>query len=242
MGFRYATRGDTQGIKRLWHEAFPDDDGELFFSKEYAPEKTIVYAADGEILSMFHLQERSLWFNGVEIPACYLLGGATDSRFRGKGLFAGLIERIVADLDRLCIPLAFLIPAGAGLSDYYKRFGFMDCCSLVPVGGHKVIHKAGKQDYQRILELYNSCFSSRLVRTELDFELIAQEYGVYITDKGYIVKDGRGILEQVPPGERENVLQRALIKVIRPDLYSVLDNLNMDNESLEKPYINLLHN
>ena len=114
-------------LKKLWKEAFGDDDRyiDFFFNNRFRGENTFVYMKNGFPVSMATVLNASLYCNGAFLPAGYIYGVATSAVHRGKGLSTAILEHING-----IYPATFLVPAAGELFDFYKKRGFTPAFSL----------------------------------------------------------------------------------------------------------------
>lgn len=115
---------DELACKRLWKEAFgdPDDFIDRFLIRYYS-RRRVLSVCDGErMLSMLHL----IPFRSEAGRTLYLYGVATAADHRGRRLASGLMDEALERARREDCDLLMLIPAEAGLRDFYGRFGFRE--------------------------------------------------------------------------------------------------------------------
>jgi len=112
----------TADLRKLWQEAFGDPDAftDLFFTKGYSPERCHCIIENGVPVSALY------WFDcelkGHKIA--YIYGVATLKSHRGKGLAGQLLEQAHSLLRQRGYAGAILVPRGASLFDFYRKFGY----------------------------------------------------------------------------------------------------------------------
>lgn len=126
MELRHADKRDLAGISNLWDKCFPGDEDfkEYFLAEIFDPQRTMIFDDDGQVVSMAHILPMHIDYHSKIIPAGYIFAVGTDPAYRGKGLAAGLMERIFMELRQTGIPLAILVPQKDSLFEYYRRSGF----------------------------------------------------------------------------------------------------------------------
>ena len=123
---RLSKESDRKNIIDLWHEAFGDSQAEIEFFLDNCPkaENTLVYEADGRIVSMLFLLEGEMQIKNKSYPSYYLYAACTLNEYRGRGLMAellGFAKKTAADRDFYFI---CLLPADKSLYNYYEKFGY----------------------------------------------------------------------------------------------------------------------
>lgn len=123
---RYSDKSDLKDIISLWKEAFGDTEDEIMFfiSNKYKPENTLVYEADGQIVSMLFLLEGEMKINNSRYPSYYLYAACTLNKYRGKGFMSSLLdfaEKTAYDRGYYYI---CLLPASKSLYTYYEKYGY----------------------------------------------------------------------------------------------------------------------
>lgn len=109
-------------MKRLWKEAFGDDDGFIrsFFTAAYDPGRCRVALREGTVQGML------FWFDcmmdGKRIA--YLYGVATAAEAQGQGIASGLLENVHSLLATCGYFGVMLVPASAELSRFYEKRGY----------------------------------------------------------------------------------------------------------------------
>ncbi len=197
MELRFAN--DTDNLQELWQTCFPPDDGEPFFTREYARERALVVENDdGLIVSMLHFTLQTLTMWNVEIPVAYMLGVCTHPEYRKQGLAGDLVEQLLFELHLRKIPLAVLIPENEGVVRFYEKYGFCQ------VGIRQNIENTVIDNVQpvtvglsKINEQYEKCFGAvpHLRRTNEQWKSIAAEYRIEAFADGYCAYDGDNLLE-----------------------------------------------
>lgn len=116
------TANDILALKQLWQEAFgdPADFTDLFFSAGFSPDRFHCIREKGLPVSALY------WFDctlqGHKIA--YIYGVATLKSHRGKGLAGQLLNETHSLLRKRGYAGAVLVPHGASLFDFYRKFGY----------------------------------------------------------------------------------------------------------------------
>ncbi|MDR2679544.1 MAG: GNAT family N-acetyltransferase [Tannerella sp.] len=123
---------DKPEVAALWQEVFHDS-GEftdLFFSRVYKPENTLVTKKDNGIIAALQMIPYEIkTANGI-LPSAYVCGVCTRPSERGKGVMKALMTDAMAVMRQRGYAVSILIPAEAWLFEFYRRFGYshpVDC-------------------------------------------------------------------------------------------------------------------
>ena len=118
----YPTREQTEGLCRLWQEAFGDDDAFLdtFWSTGFSADRCRCITVDGEVAAALY------WFDCRcdSVPMAYLYAVATAKKHRGKSLCHHLMEDTHALLKALGYAGSILVPGEPGLFAMYEKMGY----------------------------------------------------------------------------------------------------------------------
>lgn len=106
-------------LRYLWRKCFGDPQHyeDFYFDKVYA--NNIVYAIKDK--GMIHVNSYRCKVMGREMSLPYIVGVATDERYRRQGVMRSLLDKVLSDLHEQCVPFAYLMPAK---EEYYLPFGF----------------------------------------------------------------------------------------------------------------------
>ena len=123
----YPTREQTEGLCKLWQEAFGDTDTFLdaFWSTAFSSDRCRCITIDGQVAAALY------WFDCSceNKPMTYLYAVATAKKHRGKGLCRALMEDTHELLKSLGYGGSILVPGDAGLFAMYEAMGY------APFGG-----------------------------------------------------------------------------------------------------------
>jgi len=118
--------GDTAEMISLWQTTFQDSDEfvNLFFSRVYRPENTLVIKNEGRIVSALQMIPYEIKTAGTIIPSAYVCGVCTLTLERGKGFMKTLMNEAMDDMRQKGYGVSTLIPAHPWLFDIYRNFGY----------------------------------------------------------------------------------------------------------------------
>ena len=118
---------DREEMISLWQTTFQDSDefAEMFFSRAYKPENTLVIKKDGKIISALQMIPYEIKNGDDIIPAAYVCGVCTLTFERGKGLMKILMNEAMDVMRRKGYGISTLIPAHPWLFDIYRKYGYI---------------------------------------------------------------------------------------------------------------------
>jgi GNAT superfamily N-acetyltransferase len=224
---------ETDDLRPLWDTAFQPD--EVFFSRDYRPEKALIFTDGANPVSMLHILPRVLLMGNQILQVGYIMGVATHPAYRKQGLAGELIAAAVKIIEEQGFDCAMLIPASAALARYYDRFGltvrgWMPKAEGIPQG----VRPAGVNDIPKLAALYCRMFPYRVERGAFEWETILLEYTVLIGESGYTISDGDILHERVPVPPDSPACERAAC--MKP--YTVQAEKLLTER---QPYVNLLY-
>jgi len=166
MKIDYPSHIQIPALRRLWQEAFGDEDAFLdnFFSLGFSFDRCRCLTVDGQVAAALY------WFDctcGSKTYA-YLYAVATDLRFRGQGLCHRLMEDTHTLLQQRGFAGAILVPATDALFSLYAGMGY------TPFGGMDR-HTYTAQGAPAQTELLTASEYARLRRQYLPTGGVAQE-------------------------------------------------------------------
>lgn len=128
MRIDYPTEEQIPKLKKLWQEAFGDDDAflEQFYAIAFAPDRCRCVSIEGEPVAALYWFDCQL--NGK--PIAYLYAVATRAAHRGKGLCRALMENAHSHLAYLGYAGAVLVPGAESLFRMYEALGYRTCCKI----------------------------------------------------------------------------------------------------------------
>lgn len=113
---------DIQALRKLWKQAFGDDDAFLdaFFHTCFSAQRCRCVTVDGSLVGALYWMDCTC--RGKKMA--YLYAIATDPEFRGKGICRGLMENTHRHLQALGYAGAILVPGEASLFAMYSKMGY----------------------------------------------------------------------------------------------------------------------
>lgn len=112
---------------RIWKASFPQDPPEAaadFLREQFRPEECLVYQENGQPVSMVFMLPAEFMVGGDRLPVQYIYAAATLPEYRGRGLFAALLDAAFTQARTHGQVASFLRPGEPGLERYYSRFGY----------------------------------------------------------------------------------------------------------------------
>lgn len=124
MNIRYSEFSDKEELKKIWFECFSDscEFVDWNFENNYSPENVMLVEDNGKIVSNLHIIPYEIAFSKNVLKGAYISAVATPKEDRGKGYNKMLINKVLDELEKKDIDIAFLVPAIEG---YYEKFGFI---------------------------------------------------------------------------------------------------------------------
>lgn len=144
---------DTAALRRLWKQAFGDEDAFLdaFFATGYSPERCLCATEDG------HLAAAAYWFDVSrgDKKLAYIYAVATDEIFRGRGICHRLMESIHVQLAGSGYDGAVLVPGSESLFRLYEtmgyqRFGPMERITCEATESLLPLERISKEEFARL--------------------------------------------------------------------------------------------
>ena len=182
-------------LYELWARVFNEDRAWLdrFFSLRYAPHNIFVARVDGVLASALHALPASYVQGGCESPCAFIVGAATDERYRRRGLMATLLEAAASSCQK---PIT-LFPAVRG---FYEANGYTTTSSLLSFdleeepGPHASPHPAQWQTLDRIYRAANER-EGYLVRDKAAWAFLGEGYQTVSIDDAYAFINGEVAVE-----------------------------------------------
>ena len=128
MRIDFPTPSQIPQLRRLWKEAFSDEDAFLdqFFSTAFSSRRCRCVELDGQIAAGLYWLD--CWYNGGKIA--YIYAVATGQTYRGQGLCAALMADTHTLLTQLGYAGAILVPGDEGLFRMYGKMGYQTCSHI----------------------------------------------------------------------------------------------------------------
>lgn len=116
-------RSEIPALRRLWQEAFSDEDGflDIFFSTAFSPDRCLFLKRDNAIASALYWLDCSA--GGRKYA--YIYAVATAKSHRGQGLCRELMALAHQTLRETGYAGAILVPGGEPLFAMYEKLGYI---------------------------------------------------------------------------------------------------------------------
>lgn len=124
MRIHYLKGEEKKRSRKLWKEAFPEDSqefGDYYYTEKTKDNEILVLEEQEKVVSMLHRNPYNLALGKQSAKCDYIVGVATDERYRRKGYMRQLMERALRDMYAEKMPFCFLMPAFEAL---YLPFAF----------------------------------------------------------------------------------------------------------------------
>lgn len=134
---RHGSADDIPKLKRLWKDAFGDEDSYInaFFDALFAEENVLLAEENGMLSGASFFLPARLWADGTSRKLRYVYALATDARCRGRGIARELLRQ-AGQLYQA--PLVAEPADGALAEGFYAPLGYQACfyltCRCVNIG------------------------------------------------------------------------------------------------------------
>lgn len=128
MRFDYPTNAMIPELRRLWQQAFGDDDAFLdaFFSTGFSCCRCRCATENGSLAAALYWFECSC----EDAKIAYLYAVATDQAFRRRGVCRALMEDTHTILKKQGYSGAVLVPGATSLAGVYSPLGYRYCTQI----------------------------------------------------------------------------------------------------------------
>ena len=172
---------DIERAKDIWRENFTDSEEEIdfYFKTIYKDKNFLLLEEDSEIKASLHENPYDICFNRNILPSFYIVGVAVSPEYRGKGYMRKLLNHSLKNALSNNRDIVFLSPIN---TEIYSNFGFGYISGLehyelkledIPfnsINRDIEIKKAGEEDFNSIIELYNKKMKNSNIYLERDKE------------------------------------------------------------------------
>lgn len=124
----FSEHTDRDGIIKLWHEAFGDDEIYINTFLNETDFKLLCFTDDGKPVSMLFLLPGEAVSDEIVSKAYYLYAACTLSEYRGRGLMTRLLKEARSYAFKNRASYIFLMPGEESLCEYYFKRGFKCVC------------------------------------------------------------------------------------------------------------------
>lgn len=156
-------------FRRLWKTCFHDPQAyeDFYFQSTYSRNKVLAAAEDGAIRGMIHLNPYLLKVGDVKRKLHYIVGVATDPKFRRQGIMREMLTKVMQDMADAGEVFTYLMPADVS---YYEPFNF------VKVSGFEEVEMYGEEGESHIQPLM---FKDYVKATKFANDYYDNRYKVY---------------------------------------------------------------
>lgn len=130
MDFRVINANNLPEVMKLWDYCFEKNDTPFFkwYFDEYCLKQNMILGAydkaTGKLMNMLHLNPYTINLRNQNIKVSYIVGVATAPEFRGRHLFAKLLDTLFTVLRAQRQAFVLLMPINAGI---YRPYNFEFC-------------------------------------------------------------------------------------------------------------------
>ena len=170
---------DIERAKDIWRENFTDSEEEIdfYFKTIYRDNNFLMLEENGEIKASLHENPYDISFNGNILPSFYIVAVAVSPEYRGKGYMRKLLNHSLKNALSNNRDIVFLSPIN---TEIYSNFGFgyisglehyklkLDDIPFNSIDRDIEIKKAGEEDFNNIIELYNKKMKNTNIYLERD--------------------------------------------------------------------------
>ena len=170
---------DIEKAKDIWRENFTDSEEEIdfYFKTIYKDKNFLLLEEASEIKASLHENPYDISFNGNILPSFYIVAVAVSPEYRGKGYMRKLLNHSLKNALSNNRDIVFLSPIN---TEIYSNFGFgyisglehyklkLDDIPFNSINRDIEIKKAGEEDFNNIIELYNKKMKNTNIYLERD--------------------------------------------------------------------------
>jgi predicted acetyltransferase len=162
----FAQETQKQDIIHIWQTSFPEDSQEfieMYFSRKYKKENTLVYILDNKIVSCLQILPYTIKFYNQTCKLSYISGAATLPNYKNNGFMGKLLSQSFTEMRNRDDIFTILIPQETWLIKFYQKYGYTPCFeySLTPIS------------------LEENCFSDVFSILELDKTHLDEAHNYY---------------------------------------------------------------
>lgn len=210
MDFRIINDETLPKIMELWDYCFEKNDTPFFkwYFNEYCLKENMVLGGfdekSGNLMNMLHLNPYTINLRGRDLKLPYIVGVATAPEYRGRHLFAPLLETAFSVLRAQGQAFVLLMPISAGIYrpyqfDYcYYRHRYEMPLAALPKGdkvSDMTLHRIGLENAEVFQKVYDTVTAAYHGVVKRDFKnwlyLLAVHQGEQI--KAVLVKRGEKV-------------------------------------------------
>ena len=188
---------DIERAKDIWRENFTDSEEEIdfYFKTIYRDKNFLMLEENGEIKASLHENPYDICFNRNILPSFYIVGVAVSPEYREKGYMRKLLNHSLKNALSNNKDIVFLSPIN---TEIYSSFGFGYISGLehyelkledIPfnsINRDIEIKKAGEEDFNSIIELYNKKMENSNIYLKRDHSYLTRIKGEIENENGKI--------------------------------------------------------
>lgn len=129
---QFAQPSMVPALKGIWKECFGDPDAyiDLYFTRRFRPENTLVTVINGEPAAMLSMLPCEISADTGPFSARYIYAVATLPAARGKGHSSALLEYAHRWMRKNGVDISLLVPAQQSLFQFYRKRGYLPAFSV----------------------------------------------------------------------------------------------------------------
>lgn len=165
-----ANEQQLQQVRNLWKDCFHDTKEymDFYFSWKTKDNEILGLYDDDKLISMLHLNPYEIMMNQKKRQSYYIVGVATDSNYRKRGLMRRLLTEALNQMYEEKVPFTYLMPAKEAI---YLPFDFR----IVTMQKRLSIPVAKIQSMQRKNDLQAASLLTDHQTTGLEYAVIQSE-------------------------------------------------------------------
>lgn len=177
-----------EAVRKLWELCFGDDPAfvDLYFSRRYSDEVNVAAGENENVIAALQMIPYEMTYYGKFLPVSYISGACTHPDYRSKGVMKELLAESHRRMYENGVIFSILIPAGAGLFDYYSKAGYFPAFSdrIVrtkvgsPAGNDPVKFEKYESDPSGVYSFFERKMAERnccIQHSETDFSIILDD-------------------------------------------------------------------
>lgn len=156
--------------RTLWRNCFGDSElyMDYYFGEKCKDSKIFVDVEDSHIVSMVYLNPYDLMWQGQKVRSYYIVGVATEDKYRKQGRMRKLLEQAFKEMKAEGIPFTYLMPANRKI---YEPFGFEIVYKQKRIRASGIEEKLINKAKTTEMETVNSGVSIRMIGELIEAEL-----------------------------------------------------------------------
>ena len=126
----FANNSQKQDVINIWKTSFPDDSQDfldLYFSKKYKKENTLLYFINKKPVSCVQMLPYEMTFYNTVCKTSYISGAATLPEYKNQGIMGKLLSESFTEMRKRGDDFTTLIPQEPWLVGFYQKYGYTPC-------------------------------------------------------------------------------------------------------------------